>query len=75
MGQQNSYLMAIGVHSTMHLMHPNLLSDNYVLCAFVCECMCVYMCISNSWLLLSNQRFYRQIAGCRMGVGDHTVGR
>ena len=22
------------------------------------------------WLLLSNQSFYRQIAGCWMGVGD-----
>ena len=26
-------------------------------------------------LLLSNQSFYRQIAGCRMYVGDHRMGQ
>ena len=29
MGQQNSYPTVIGIHLTMHLMHPNFLSDNY----------------------------------------------
>ena len=51
--QQNSYLTATGMHSTMHLMHPNLLSDNYYMslyihtlymyvyvCAFVSVCQC-----------------------------------
>ena len=36
---QNSYLTVTGVHSTMHLMHPSLLSDNYFVC--VCVCVCV----------------------------------
>ena len=32
-------------------------------------------CISICWSLLSNQSFYRQIAGYGMGVGDHRVGQ
>ena len=37
-------------------------SERYV----ACNCIC--------WPLPSNQSFYRQIAGYRMGVGDHRVG-
>ena len=40
MGQQNSYETLIGVHLTMHLMHP-------IKVLFVCEwlCQCVYTCL------------------------------
>ena len=43
------YLTVIGVHSTMHLMHPNLLLDNYYLCVCVCACVNAYTCICACW--------------------------
>ena len=35
----------------------------------------VFVHITVCWPLPSNQSFYRHIAGCRMGVGDHRVGQ
>ena len=40
---------------------------NYYECVCVCVCMCV------CWPLPSNQSFYRQITGYKMGGGDHVV--
>ena len=42
-----NYLAIIGVHSTIHLMHPNLLSDKYCmcLCASVHAYMHAYTCV------------------------------
>ena len=39
MGKQISYMILIGVHSTMHLVHPN-----YV-CITVCVCCCVCIAV------------------------------
>ena len=36
---------------------------------------CVWAGKISCWPLLRNQSFYRQIAGCGMGVGDHRVGQ
>ena len=37
------YMTLIGIHSTMHLMHPNkLMSCNYCMCVCVCVCACEY---------------------------------
>ena len=37
MGKQISYMTLIGVHSTMHLVHPNLMSCNYYLLCTICR--------------------------------------
>ena len=39
--QQNSYLTVIGIHSTIHLMHPN-----YCQITIMCVCVCVCVCMS-----------------------------
>ena len=36
----------------------------------VCVCVCLFVCLKS----LSNQSFYRLIAGYGMGVGDHEAG-
>ena len=45
MGLENGFLMVIGMHLTMHLMHPNLLSDNYYMYVCVYVCASTYSCM------------------------------
>ena len=46
-GQTNQlHDILIGVHSTMHLVHPTyLLCMCVCVCAYVCECKCVCVCV------------------------------
>ena len=56
------------------LINPGWLGSFYVcVCVYVYVCVCVCVCMCVCWTLLSNQSFYRQIASCGMGVGDHRV--
>ena len=41
MGKQISYMTLIGVHSTMHLIHPNLCHVT-IMCVYTCVCTYVF---------------------------------
>ena len=52
------YHVLVSMVQNQHTMYSNIFR--------ICKVIC--------WPLPSNQSFYRQIAGYRMGVGDHRVG-
>ena len=80
--KQISYMIImklIGLHSTVHLLHPNATNMCVCVCVRVCMCMrayvraCVRVCLFVCLPSPSNQSCYRQITDYGMSVGDHRV--